>query len=68
MVLELHVWGPALGLDSIDPECLAAIACLRQSLPRQHWTLIATNDAAISPDCRTYPPPTPCLLIKFTYT
>ncbi|KAL7620213.1 hypothetical protein AAE478_009206 [Parahypoxylon ruwenzoriense] len=51
MAFELHVWGPALGLDSIDPECLATIACFRQLVPREDWTLIASNDASVSPDC-----------------
>ncbi|KAI1774555.1 Tom37 C-terminal domain-containing protein [Hypoxylon cercidicola] len=50
MALELHVWGPAFGLDSIDPECLGAIACFRRFIPREDWTLIASNDAAVSPD------------------
>lgn len=48
--MELHVWGPAFGLDSIDPECLGAIACFRHFVPREDWTLIASNDAAVSPD------------------
>ncbi|KAI1464022.1 uncharacterized protein F4812DRAFT_444222 [Daldinia caldariorum] len=52
MSLELHVWGSAFGFDSIDPECLAAIACFRSCIPRQDWTLIASNDAAVSSDCR----------------
>ncbi|KAI1378837.1 Tom37 C-terminal domain-containing protein [Hypoxylon crocopeplum] len=50
MDLQLHVWGPAFGLDSIDPECLAAIACFRSFVPREDWTLIASNDATVSPD------------------
>ncbi|KAI0011932.1 outer mitochondrial membrane transport complex protein-domain-containing protein [Xylariaceae sp. FL0662B] len=50
MALELHVWGPAFGLNSIDPECLAAISCFRHAVPRQDWTLIASNDATVSPD------------------
>ncbi|XXH05450.1 hypothetical protein Hte_011877 [Hypoxylon texense] len=50
MALELHVWGPAFGLDSIDPECLGAIACFRHFVPREDWSLIASNDAAVSPD------------------
>ncbi|CAJ2499879.1 Uu.00g027320.m01.CDS01 [Anthostomella pinea] len=50
MALELHVWGPAFGLDSIDPECLAAIACFRCALSSENWTLIASNDASLSPD------------------
>ncbi|OTB05709.1 hypothetical protein M426DRAFT_319692 [Hypoxylon sp. CI-4A] len=52
MAFELHVWGPAFGLDSIDPECLAAIACFRHLLPRGEWTLIASNDATASPTYR----------------
>ncbi|KAI5859572.1 Tom37 C-terminal domain-containing protein [Durotheca rogersii] len=52
MALELYVWGPALGLDSIDPECLAAVACLRRLVPRGDWSLIASNDATAGPGCR----------------
>ncbi|KAI1204783.1 Tom37 C-terminal domain-containing protein [Annulohypoxylon truncatum] len=52
MTLELRVWGPAFDLDSIDPECLAAITCFRCSIPREDWSLIASNDAAASPDYR----------------
>ncbi|KAI1100516.1 Tom37 C-terminal domain-containing protein [Jackrogersella minutella] len=52
MALELYVWGPAFGLDSIDPECLAAVACFRASIPREDWSLIASNDAALSPAYR----------------
>ncbi|KAI1137259.1 outer mitochondrial membrane transport complex protein-domain-containing protein [Hypoxylon sp. FL0543] len=63
MALELHVWGPAFGLDSIDPECLAAIACFRSFVPREDWTLIASNDASISPAYRL-----PALSHKGTWT
>ena len=49
MVLELHVWGPAFSLPSIDPQCLAAIAYLAQSLPRDHWVLVAISDLTLSP-------------------
>ncbi|KIV94434.1 hypothetical protein PV10_02201 [Exophiala mesophila] len=49
MVLELHVWGPAFGLPSIDPQCAAAISYCRQSLPRDGWTLIPSNDTHVSP-------------------
>ncbi|KAK3329096.1 Tom37 C-terminal domain-containing protein [Apodospora peruviana] len=31
MVLEVHVWGPAFGLASIDAECLATVAYLKQT-------------------------------------
>ncbi|KAI0384258.1 Tom37 C-terminal domain-containing protein [Hypomontagnella monticulosa] len=52
MALELHVWGPAFDLASIDPDCLAAIACFCHYVPREDWTLIASNDAAVSSDYR----------------
>ncbi|KAI9055087.1 hypothetical protein LZ554_000052 [Drepanopeziza brunnea f. sp. 'monogermtubi'] len=48
-MLELHVWGPAFGLPSIDAHCLAAIAYLQQAVPRTEWQLIATSDPALSP-------------------
>ncbi|KAL3418118.1 mitochondrial import receptor subunit [Phlyctema vagabunda] len=44
MVLELHVWGPAFGLPSIDAPCLAAIAYLQKAVPRGQWQLIASNE------------------------
>lgn len=61
MVLRLHVWGPALGLPSIDAECLAAITYLAYALPaagkpeqeKQHgsndkpWGLVATSPSAV---------------------
>ncbi|KAG9238224.1 Tom37 C-terminal domain-containing protein [Amylocarpus encephaloides] len=49
MVLELHVWGPAFSLASVDPHCLAAIAYLQQAVPRKEWVLVATSDPALSP-------------------
>ena len=49
MILELHIWGPAFSLQSIDPQCLAAIAYLTQVLPRDKWTLIASSDPTLSP-------------------
>lgn len=49
MVLELHVWGPAFSLPSIDPQCLAAIIYLRQVVPRESWVLIASNNDSLSP-------------------
>ncbi|RDL31127.1 Uncharacterized protein BP5553_09916 [Venustampulla echinocandica] len=49
MILELHVWGPAFSLPSIDPHCLAAIAYLQQAVPRGKWVLVATSDPALSP-------------------
>lgn len=51
--MELHVWGEAFGLPSIDPECLAAISLLHHTVPRSEWSLIASNDVSVSPDCRS---------------
>ncbi len=50
MVLELHVWGPAFGLSSIDPECLAVVVYFDFMLPRGDWSLIASNDISASLD------------------
>ena len=48
-MLELHVWGPAFGLPSLDAHCLAAIAYLQQAVPRGKWQLIASCNPALSP-------------------
>ncbi|KAI2638577.1 Tom37 C-terminal domain-containing protein [Xylaria nigripes] len=50
MAFELHVWGPAFGLDSIDAECLAAIAAFRHIFASDEWSLVASNDIFLSPD------------------
>ncbi|KAJ8121374.1 hypothetical protein ONZ43_g2155 [Nemania bipapillata] len=50
MSFQLHVWGLAFGLESIDPECLAAIAAFRHILREDEWSLIASNDTSLSPD------------------
>ncbi|KAI9768735.1 MAG: hypothetical protein M1840_004730 [Geoglossum simile] len=48
MILELHVWGPAFTLPSIDPRCLAVIAYLTHVVPRGQWVLIAGDGLALS--------------------
>lgn len=48
MVLELHVWGPAFELPSIDPECIATIAYFHRIVPRSQWALVADYDATVS--------------------
>lgn len=48
-MLQLHVWGPAFGLPSIDPNCLAAIAYLSQTVPQADWVLVASSDPTLSP-------------------
>lgn len=47
MVLELHIWGPAFGLPSIDAECIAATAYVHRTLPPQSWILVADHDSSI---------------------
>ncbi|POS87900.1 hypothetical protein EPUL_002217 [Erysiphe pulchra] len=50
-MLELHVWGPAFGLPSIDPHCLAAIAYLQQAVPAGKWVVTASSNPTVSPTC-----------------
>lgn len=47
MALQLHVWGPAFGLPSIDAECLAAITYLAYAHPTRPWELVATSPSAV---------------------
>lgn len=49
MVLELHVWGPAFSLPSIEAQCLAAIAYFSLAVPKDAWVLIASSDPSVSP-------------------
>ena len=57
-MLDLHVWGQAFGLASIDPECLAIIAYLHNALPGSEWRLIPSNDPSVSPSSM-HPDPQP---------
>ncbi|RHZ49923.1 uncharacterized protein CDV56_103815 [Aspergillus thermomutatus] len=49
MVLELHVWGPAFSLPSIEAQCLATIAYFSVAVPKDAWVLIASSDPSVSP-------------------
>lgn len=49
-MLELHIWGPAFGLPSIEPECIATVAYFRRIVPQGEWTLVADFDTATSPE------------------
>ena len=49
MVFELHIWGPSFGLPSIDAQCLAAVAYLKQCISPDAWRLIPSSDPAINP-------------------
>lgn len=49
MVLELHVWGPAFELPSLDAQCLAAICYLRLILQRDEWVLVPSSSPRVSP-------------------
>ncbi|CCU81830.1 Metaxin-like protein [Blumeria hordei DH14] len=48
-MLELHIWGPAFGLPSIDAHCLAALAYLQQAVPAGNWLVVASSNPALSP-------------------
>ncbi|TWU75252.1 hypothetical protein ED733_005890 [Metarhizium rileyi] len=48
-MLELHVWGPAFGLASVDAECLAAITYLHNALSAKEWLLVPSSDPSVSP-------------------
>lgn len=48
-MLDLYIWGPAFGLPSIDPECLAILLYLDNALPSDSWRIIPCNDPSISP-------------------
>ncbi|RMZ80761.1 hypothetical protein DV738_g2649, partial [Chaetothyriales sp. CBS 135597] len=49
MVYELHIWGPAFGLPSIDAQCLATVAYLNHCLWTYDWVLIPTSDPSLNP-------------------
>ncbi|KAL6242327.1 hypothetical protein RBB50_010875 [Rhinocladiella similis] len=51
MVLELHVWGPAFDLPSLDGQCLATIYYLRKVLgaPGKAWVLVQSGEPRVSP-------------------
>lgn len=43
--MQLHVLGPAFGLPSIDPECVAGVAVLQLWAP-EGWKIVPTHDLA----------------------
>ncbi|KLJ08131.1 hypothetical protein EMPG_16420 [Blastomyces silverae] len=58
MVFELHIWGPAFGLPSIDPQCIAMVAYFALAVPAkkrgpdgelEQWVLVADNDPGMVP-------------------
>jgi len=57
MPLELHVWGPGFGLPSIDAECLATIAYLR-NCEGAEWELVQSSDPSICPSSESHGPQT----------
>ena len=44
--MQLHILGPAFGLPSIDPDCIAAVAILKTYCEKhnQSWELIPAHD------------------------
>lgn len=47
MVLELHIWGPAFGLPSIEPECIATVAYCQRVIPNGQWALVADHNPSV---------------------
>jgi hypothetical protein len=47
MVLQLHTWGPAFGLPSVEPECIATIAYCQRVIPQGQWALVASYDTTV---------------------
>ncbi|OAL56606.1 hypothetical protein IQ07DRAFT_554681 [Pyrenochaeta sp. DS3sAY3a] len=47
MVLELHIWGPAFGLPSIEPECIATVAYCQRVIPDGQWALVADHNPSV---------------------
>ncbi|KAH7078433.1 Eisosome component PIL1-domain-containing protein [Paraphoma chrysanthemicola] len=47
MVFQLHVWGPAFGLPSIEPECIATIAYCQRVIPQGQWGLVSALHATV---------------------
>lgn len=47
MALELHIWGPAFGLPSIDPECIATVIYCQQVIPEGQLCLVASYDKSV---------------------
>lgn len=48
-MLELHVYGPAFDLPSIDAQCLAAIVLLRCCHNSTSWSLVHNRDPSTTP-------------------
>jgi len=51
--MELHILGPAFGLPSLDPDCIAAAVYLHELLPPEQWVLVAAHDTSLSPTGET---------------
>lgn len=49
MVLELHIWGPAFSIPSIDAQCIATVAYFTQAVPQGEWVVIASSDPSLCP-------------------
>lgn len=48
-MLDVHVWGAAFGLPSIDPESFALITYLHNAAEPSSYRLVPSNDPSISP-------------------
>lgn len=48
-ILELHIYGPAFNLPSIDARCLGAIALLQSCLNSDEWHIVSESDPRLNP-------------------
>ncbi|EPX74235.1 metaxin [Schizosaccharomyces octosporus yFS286] len=48
-MLQLFVYGPGLGLPSLDPSCLAAILYCSLAVPKDEFVIYQTANASMSP-------------------
>ena len=53
MPLELHIWGPAFGLPSINAECIAATAYLKSVISIGDWVLVPNHDPSNTSNGKT---------------
>lgn len=49
--MKLHVLAPAFGLPSIDADCIAAVALVKQRAAEGEWSLVPTHDQTIRLPC-----------------
>ena len=66
MPLELHIFGPAYSLPSIDPSCLATVAYMTRAVPRGCWVLVGSCELGLKLGSSYEPSFLPYLLLART--